>query len=191
MNKNQEKPLATKVGETEFESEVLMSREPVLATLGASWSRPRHALDAVLGQVGRNYRQGGDSSRDAAGPFGQQFRSSGSKRRTKLINTETCEPRPPVPPRRYSAKRTRHRVNFFCDAPKAKRVRLVGDFNGWDLAATPMRRMRDGCWTASLELHHGHHRYRFVIDGKPVLDPNASGITHNDDNEEVSLIAVS
>lgn len=50
---------------------------------------------------------------------------------------------------RYSAKRTRHRVQFFCDAPNAESVRLVGDFNCWDLAATPCtgRTMGDG-WLA-------------------------------------------
>ena len=42
-----------------------------------------------------------------------------------------------------------------------------------------------------LELHHGHHRYLFVADGEPKLDPNATGIVRNERNERVSLIAVS
>jgi len=92
---------------------------------------------------------------------------------------------------RYSAKRTRHHVDFFCDAPEAEGVRLVGDFNGWDLAATPMRRMPDGRWMASLELPHSHHQYLFLVDGAPKLDPKASGTVHNDCNQPVSLIAVS
>jgi 1,4-alpha-glucan branching enzyme len=70
-------------------------------------------------------------------------------------------------------------------------VQLVGDFNGWDLAATPMQRMPDGRWTASLELHHGHHRYLFLVDGEPMLDPNATGIARDDQDNRVSLIAVS
>ncbi len=58
------------------------------------------------------------------------------------MNTAIGESSPTVPLlRRYSAKRTRHQVDFFCHAPKAQSVRLVGDFNGWDLAATPMHRM--------------------------------------------------
>ena len=44
---------------------------------------------------------------------------------------------------------------------------------------------------ASLELHHGHHQYLFVVDGEPMLDPSADGIARNDRNEPVSLIAVS
>ncbi len=91
----------------------------------------------------------------------------------------------------YSAKRTRHHMNFFCDAPGASYVCLVGDFNEWDMAATPMLQTPDGRWLASLELPHGHHRYLFVADGKPKLDPNATGIVRNERNERVSLIAVS
>ena len=91
----------------------------------------------------------------------------------------------------YSAKRTLHHVNFFCHAPGASYVCLVGDFNNWNMAATPMLRTPDGRWMASLELHHGHHRYLFVVDGKPQLDPNAAGIVRNERNERVSLIAVS
>ena len=92
---------------------------------------------------------------------------------------------------RYSAKRTLHHVNFFCDAPGASQVWLVGDFNRWDTAATPMHRTPDGRWLASLELHHGHHRYLFIVDGEPKLDPNATGIVRNERNERVSLIAIS
>jgi len=93
--------------------------------------------------------------------------------------------------RRYSAKRQQHNVTFFCDAPGAEGVTLVGDFNRWNPVATPMRRTPDGRWMASLELHHGYHRYLFLVDGTPTLDPNGNGITRNDRNERVSLIAVS
>ena len=88
-----------------------------------------------------------------------------------------------------SAKRNLHHVFFFCDAPEAQRVLLAGDFNRGD--PTPMRRTPDGRWMASLELPHGHHQYVFLVDGKPVLDPNASGKARNERNEPVSLIAVS
>lgn len=92
---------------------------------------------------------------------------------------------------RYSANRSRHHVTFCCDAPNAESVRLVGDFNRWNVATTPMQRMPDGRWTASLELHHGHHRYLFLVDGEPMLDPRATGIARDDHNNRVSLLAVS
>jgi 1,4-alpha-glucan branching enzyme len=106
-------------------------------------------------------------------------------------NNTICELAAPVLPERYSAKRTRHHMDFFCHAPEAKRVSLVGDFNDWDPAATPMRRLPDGRWMATLDLHHGHHRYLFIVDGTSRLDPRASGVARNDDNQPVSLIAVS
>jgi hypothetical protein len=40
-------------------------------------------------------------------------------------------------------------------------------------------------------LSHGHHQYRFLVDGKPMLDPQAMGIARNEQNEQVSLVAVS
>jgi len=107
------------------------------------------------------------------------------------MNSTIFEVSPAVPGRSYSAERTRHHVAFFCDAPEAQSVRLVGDFNGWDLAATPMDRMPDGRWMVSLELRHGHHEYLFVADGVPRLDPNASGTVLREGTDPVSVIAVS
>lgn len=92
---------------------------------------------------------------------------------------------------RYSAKSMAKPVNFFCSAPAAQSVCLVGDFNGWNSLANPMDRQADGCWYTQVQLTHGHHRYCFLVDGEPALDPRGSGITRNERNERVSLIAVS
>src|SRR6266436_3698847 len=97
--------------------------------------------------------------------------------------------RGPLP--QYSANRNLHRASFFCDAPQAAQVSLVGDFNRWDPNATPMVRQPDGRWTASLELTHGYHEYVFLVDGELVLDPKATGKTRNLRNQQVSLLAVS
>jgi 1,4-alpha-glucan branching enzyme len=82
-------------------------------------------------------------------------------------------------------------VNFICQAPEAKAVSLVGDFNGWNPAANPMRHMPDRSWLLMVELKHGHHRYAFVVDGVLTLDPRAQGVTRNDKGERVSLVPVS
>ena len=37
-------------------------------------------------------------------------------------------------------------INFVCNAPQAKTVSLVGDFNHWDPAAHPMKQMPGGGW---------------------------------------------
>jgi len=93
--------------------------------------------------------------------------------------------------RRYSAKQNLHRINFFCDALNAQQVSLVGDFNHWNPRTNPMVRQPDGRWVATVELSHGYHEYFFLVDGEPVLDPNASGKTQNALNQPVSLVAVS
>jgi len=91
----------------------------------------------------------------------------------------------------YSARNMVKPVHFFCRAPQARVVCLVGDFNGWNPAAHPMQHQVDGSWFLEVPLTHGHHQYLFLVDGAPRLDPNASGVTRNDRNERVSLIAVS
>jgi len=82
-------------------------------------------------------------------------------------------------------------VNFYCHAPKAKVVCLVGDFNHWSPTSLPMERRFDGWWFLQALLTHGHHQYLFLVDGQPMLDPHATGFTRNERNEEVSLVAVS
>ena len=91
----------------------------------------------------------------------------------------------------YGARRTLRGVNFICVAPQAQSVSLVGDFNKWNPAANPMKRMPDGAWLLMVELAHGHHRYAFLVDGNLTLDPRAQGVTRNDEGERVSLLPVS
>jgi 1,4-alpha-glucan branching enzyme len=92
---------------------------------------------------------------------------------------------------RYSAKKMAKPVNFVCIAPEAQNVSLVGDFNGWNPQAAPMRKQVDGAWVIQVPLNHGHHRYLFLVDSQPTLDPRAQGIARNEKNERVSLLSVS
>ncbi len=92
---------------------------------------------------------------------------------------------------RYSAKRTVKPINFFCLAPEAQAVSVVGDFNGWSPSKNPMLRQADGSWTVQIPLHHGHHLYTFVVDGQTHLDPRANGISRNAQGERVSMLSVS
>lgn len=82
-------------------------------------------------------------------------------------------------------------VNFFCVAPEAREVSIVGDFNEWNPASHPMQRSPDGNWLGQVELGHGHFRYCFLVDGVRTLDPRAQGVSRNEKNERVSLMSVS
>jgi 1,4-alpha-glucan branching enzyme len=58
--------------------------------------------------------------------------------------------------------------------PGAHQVFIVGSFNDWQTGATPMIRLRDGKWSAQLNLAPGHHEYRFIVDGQWTDDPAAT-----------------
>jgi len=66
-------------------------------------------------------------------------------------------------------------AEFRLKAPQAKRVSVVGTFNGWDPDAHPLHGPdRNGVWTLSLSLTSGRYRYMFVVDGvRWTADPNA------------------
>ena len=74
-----------------------------------------------------------------------------------------------------SSDSAERRVEFVFVAPAARNVSVVGDFNGWDATATPMRRT-DGrtTWSVAVPLPAGRHVYAFVVDGNAwVADPQA------------------
>ena len=94
-------------------------------------------------------------------------------------------------PDRYSAKKMTKPINFVCVAPGARKVCLTGDFNDWQPGNSPMQRQPDGAWLLQVTLHHGHHRYCFMVDDEAVLDPRSHGIARDANGRKVSLIAVS
>lgn len=64
-------------------------------------------------------------------------------------------------------------ADFSIKKPKAKKVSLIGDFNGWKDGTLPLARQADGRWELMLPLPKGRHPYLFVVDGKEIPDPVA------------------
>jgi hypothetical protein len=65
---------------------------------------------------------------------------------------------------------TREGVVFALEAPGARRVQLVGDFNGWTPDGNEME--PDGpIWRRVLKLNPGRYRYRYLVDGRWLDDP--------------------
>lgn len=82
-------------------------------------------------------------------------------------------------------------VQFVLVAPGAKSVVLVGDFNDWDPAATPLQRTAGGAWSTALRLHPGRHRYAFVVDGvRWMADPAAPPAPDDDFGSPGSVVTV-
>ncbi len=62
-------------------------------------------------------------------------------------------------------------IRFTYYDPRAKQVYLAGDFNSWDVTATPMTRDDKGVFSVVVPLGPGRYEYKFVVDGQWVADP--------------------
>ncbi len=69
----------------------------------------------------------------------------------------------------------------------AKNVYLAGDFNNWSPDGFPMTRVGDE-WVLSQHLAPGKHVYKFVVDGKWIVDPANPLREPNEFREENSVI---
>jgi hypothetical protein len=78
-------------------------------------------------------------------------------------------------------------------APASSRVVVVGDFNNWDPAATPLRSSgREGIWTVELRLKPGRYHYTFLVDGRTwVRDPAEPPAPESDFGAPTSVLTVS
>ena len=83
-------------------------------------------------------------------------------------------------------------IQFVLAAPGASRVNLVGDFNGWDSAATPLEPVgAAGVWSVEVWLPSGRHEYAFVINGREWRpDPSAPRALANEYGAPNSVITV-
>jgi hypothetical protein len=85
------------------------------------------------------------------------------------------------------------RVQFVLVAPDAKKVAVVGDFNGWDAthASYQAQHRGGGVWAVTAPVPVGHHRYSFVVDDSLwVADPTAPRVVDNDFGVPNSAIVV-
>jgi 1,4-alpha-glucan branching enzyme len=63
-------------------------------------------------------------------------------------------------------------VRFTVLAPEAKKVFLVGSFNGWAKDATPMAVVNGASlWSVDVPLKVGEHTFMYLIDGVRWLTP--------------------
>jgi 1,4-alpha-glucan branching enzyme len=58
---------------------------------------------------------------------------------------------------------------------EANELVLVGDFNGWDETATPMKKSKDGTFTVTVEMETGYEQqFRYLADGHIWLNDEAA-----------------
>jgi chromosome partitioning protein len=90
----------------------------------------------------------------------------------------------------YGVKQVGDEVVFAVRFEQAKKVLIAGDFNNWSPMSTPMLTQRPGVWRMSLPLPPGRYRYRFVVDGKWMTDPNNQYVEANQFGELNNVIEV-
>lgn len=74
------------------------------------------------------------------------------------------------------------RVEFRLVAPDARRVAVVGDWNGWEAGADPLDDADgDGVWEGAVELRRaGEYEYQFLIDDERWIPDPESPLTVDD-----------
>jgi 1,4-alpha-glucan branching enzyme len=51
-------------------------------------------------------------------------------------------------------------------AKSAKRINVVGDFNNWSITQTPMRSLKSGEFTVTVDLETSRaYEFRYILDG--------------------------
>jgi 1,4-alpha-glucan branching enzyme len=90
----------------------------------------------------------------------------------------------------YGVKQVGEEVIFAAKFEDAKKVLIAGDFNNWSPMSTPMSCERPGVWRMALPLPPGRYRYRFVVDGKWMTDPNNQYVEANQFGDLNNVIEV-
>ena len=77
-------------------------------------------------------------------------------------------------------------------AGSAQSVHIVGDFNGWDKNATPMKKQKNGSFAASVALERNReYQFRYLLNGETwENDWNADRYVANNHGGENSVVTV-
>lgn len=88
--------------------------------------------------------------------------------------------------------RSAEAVTFTLYAPAARRVALVGDFNGWGSAGRVELQPRSGgVWGVTVKLRPGQYQYAFVVNGGQwVTDPHARQQVSDDFGRRNAVVVV-
>jgi Glycogen recognition site of AMP-activated protein kinase len=98
-----------------------------------------------------------------------------------------------VSPSSPAALRQTVEVRFVLVAPGAHRVSVLGDFNHWSAAATPLVLTpgASSTWVTSVRLEPGRHVYAFMVDGtRWAVDPTAPRSLDDDFGHPSTVLTV-
>ncbi len=70
-----------------------------------------------------------------------------------------------------------------------KEVKIKGEMNAWNPAATTVR-LQDGEWVTKLDLDAGDYQYKYIVDGQDINDPHNSVTVSNGSGGTNSLLSL-
>ena len=86
------------------------------------------------------------------------------------------------------------RVTFKIPSGQAevKSAVVLGEWNGWNADATPMKRGKDGSWSATVTIATGRpYRFRYLLDGRHwANDEGADALVANQFGSEDSVVSL-
>jgi hypothetical protein len=174
-------------------------QDELLRRVVAELRRPVRLDPAVDLRALRAIREGTPDR--VAGPASRRFWGAGAALAAGLLVAVLFRPAPspeavsrPVAATAASpAAGDTRPVHLKIAAPASSRVTVVGDFNDWDPAGTPLRLTGDrGIWTVELRLKPGRYHYAFLIDGRRWEgDPSEARAPESDFGAPVSVLTVS
>ena len=136
---------------------------------------------------------GEDESHDAGEPEHAPPRAAGVPSNTAAAAAPTAAPAKTTEQKLeefYGVKQVGDEVIFSAHFAEASKVMIAGDFNNWTPVSTPMLRSREGNWQMRLPLPQGRYRYRLVVDGKWITDPNNDAVETNQFGELNNIVEV-
>jgi 1,4-alpha-glucan branching enzyme len=73
------------------------------------------------------------------------------------------------------------KVTFTVPAEEANKVAVVGSFNEWNAKATPLKKLKNGTFKASVDLAAGNsYEFRYLVDGTYKNETEADALAWND-----------
>jgi len=95
--------------------------------------------------------------------------------------------------KKYTKTADRCRVTFqYPNEENAATVALAGEFNDWNINASPMEKRKSGYFSTTIMLKAGHsYRFRYIVDGERwVNDCDADGYVYNCHGDQDCVVII-
>ncbi|MCB4790954.1 MAG: glycogen-binding domain-containing protein [Elusimicrobia bacterium] len=86
------------------------------------------------------------------------------------IEPSTIASNPETAPAKPASSVSTRNIRFTLRHSKAKKAEIIGEFNSW--VPQPMKKSDANTWLIDIAIQPGEYAYNFVIDGRPMRDPN-------------------